>query len=81
MSYYYEKTITEFDKIPDNRFAYGIVKIDEYLDANELVDIVNETLTKNEQINILKRTKTSKFDSQSNFVDLEDNSDTMSEIT
>ena len=29
LSYDCEKTIAEFDKVPDNRFAYGIVKIDE----------------------------------------------------
>ena len=64
-----EQTIVEFDRVPYNRYAYGIVKIDEYLDANELVDIVNETLTQNEQIKILKRTN------NSNFVDIKDDSD------
>ena len=37
-------------------------------------------MTKNEQIKILKRTENSKSDSQSNFVDLEDNSDNISKI-
>ena len=45
ISYDYEKTIAEFDRVPDNRFAYGIVKIDEYMNADELVEIVNDTLT------------------------------------
>ena len=27
ISYDCEKTIAEFDRVPDNRFAYGIVKI------------------------------------------------------
>ena len=65
----------------DNWFAYGIVKIDEYLNADELVEIVNDTLTKSEQIKILKRTENSKLDSQFNFVDIDDNSDSISEIS
>ncbi|XP_052622677.1 uncharacterized protein LOC111903599 [Lactuca sativa] len=36
-------------KGPDDRFAYGVVKIDEFLIANEFVNIVNESLTKDEQ--------------------------------
>ena len=56
------------------------MKIDEYLDANELVNIVNETLNNNEQIKILKRTENSKSDSHTNFVDIEDDSYDISEI-
>ena len=41
------KKISEFDKVPNDSYAYGIVKIDECIDANDLVDIVNKTLTKN----------------------------------
>ncbi|XP_023738187.1 uncharacterized protein LOC111886187 [Lactuca sativa] len=62
-------------------FSYGIVKIDEYLDANELVEIVNDTLNKSEQIKNFKRTENSKSNSQSNFVDIEDNFDSFSEIS
>ena len=47
-------TISNFDKVPDNRYPYGIVKIDEHLDANDLVDIVNNTLIVNEQIKIFQ---------------------------
>nr|KAJ0198423.1 hypothetical protein LSAT_V11C700376100 [Lactuca sativa] len=39
VSYDCENTIAQFDKIPDDRFAYGIVKIDEILNANELADV------------------------------------------
>nr|KAJ0207989.1 hypothetical protein LSAT_V11C500266000 [Lactuca sativa] len=76
-----ENTIAQFDKIPDDRFAYGIVKIDEFLNADELVSIVNESLTKNEQVKILKKTKTSTLDSQFNYADVNDNSDNVSEIS
>ena len=71
-SYDCEMTILDFDKVPDNRYPYGIVKIDEHLDANDLVDIVNKTLTVNEQIKILKKTENSTSDSQNNFADIED---------
>ena len=50
------------------------------MNANELVDIVNETLTKNEQIKILKRTENSTSDSQNNFADIEDDYHDMNEI-
>ena len=40
-----EKKIYEFDKVPNDSYAYGVVKIDECLDENDLVHIVNETLT------------------------------------
>ena len=76
-----EDTIAQFDKIPDDRFAYGIVKIDEFLNADELVDIVNDSLTNNEQIKILKKIETSALDSQHNFADVDDNSDNVSEIS
>lgn len=56
------------------------MKIDECLDENELVEIVNETLTNNEQIKILKRIENSTLDSRNKFVDIEDDSDDMSEI-
>ena len=79
-SYDCEMNSLDFDKVPDNRYTYGIVKIDDFLDANELVDIVNETLTKNEQIKILKRTKNLTSDSQTNFADIEDDYDNISEI-
>ena len=67
MSYDCENTIADFNKVADNRFAYGVVKIDEFLNADELVNIVNESLTKDEQVKILKRTEHSKLDSQLNF--------------
>lgn len=37
---------------------------DERLNADELVHIVNETVTKNEQVKILNMTKNSTLDSQ-----------------
>ena len=46
ISYDCEQTIAEFDRVPNNRYAYGVVKIEECLSADELVDIVNDTLTK-----------------------------------
>ena len=55
ISYDCKNKIDVYDKVPIDSYAYGIVKISECLDANDLVDIVNETLTKNEQIKILKR--------------------------
>ncbi|XP_023752546.1 uncharacterized protein LOC111900907 [Lactuca sativa] len=64
ISYDCEKEIAEFDKVPDDRYRYGIVKVDECLDATELVEI----------------TETSTSDGQSNFADIEDNSDNISEI-
>lgn len=67
--------------MPDNRFAYGIVKIDEYWNVDEIVEIVNDTLIKSEQIKILKRTENSKLDSQSKFSYIDDNSDSFSEIS
>ena len=76
-----EDTIAQFDKIPDDIFAYGIVKIDEFLNDDELVDIVNDSLTKNEQIKILKKTETLTLDSQLIYADLDDNSDNVSEIS
>ncbi|XP_052625667.1 uncharacterized protein LOC111890076 [Lactuca sativa] len=75
ISYDCEDTIAQFDKIPDDRFAYGIVKIDEFQYVDELVDIVNDSLTKTEQIKILKKTETSTLDSQNNYADVDDNSD------
>ncbi|XP_023733619.1 uncharacterized protein LOC111881461 [Lactuca sativa] len=36
-----EEIIANFDKVPDDRYKYGIVKIDECLDTNELVDILS----------------------------------------
>lgn len=79
-SYDCEMHISEFDKVPTNRYAYGIIRIDEFLYANDLVDIVNETLTKNEQFKILKRTENSTSNSQNNFADIENDYDDMSEI-
>ena len=81
ISYDCEDTIAQFDKIPDDRFAYGIVKIDEFLNVDELVDIVNDSLTNNEQIKILKKIETSALDSQLNYADVDDNSDNVSEIS
>lgn len=76
-----ENTIVDFNKVLDDRFAYGIVKIDEFLNVDELVNIANESLTKDEQVKILKRTKHSKLDSQLNFADIDENSDNLSEIS
>ncbi|XP_052622721.1 uncharacterized protein LOC128128007 [Lactuca sativa] len=81
ISYDCEKNIAEFDNVTDDRYAYGIVKIDECLDSDELVNIVNETLTKSEQIKILKKTENSISDSYSNFSDIDDNSDNISLIS
>ena len=36
-SYDYEKKISEFDKVPNDSYAYGIIKIHECLDAKDLV--------------------------------------------
>ena len=80
ISYDCEKKISEFDKVPNDSYAYRIVKTDEYLDANDLVHIMNETLTKTEQIKISKKIKNLTFDSHHNFVDIEDDSDNISGI-
>ncbi|XP_023737287.1 uncharacterized protein LOC111885248 [Lactuca sativa] len=77
-SYDSEMTISDIDKVPDNRYRYGIVKIDEHLDANDLVDIVNKTLIAHEKIKILKKNQNSTSDSQSNFADIGD--DNINEI-
>ena len=50
------------------------------MDTNDLVNIVNETLSKTEQIKIMKKTKNSTLDSQQNFLDVEDDSDNISEM-
>ena len=80
VSYDCESTIAQFDKIPDDRYPYGIVKIDEFLNADELVNIVNESLTKSEQVKILKKTENSTLASQFNYADIDENSDKVSEI-
>ena len=74
------KKISEYDKVPNDSHAYGIVKVDECLHANDLVHIVNETLSDTEQIKILKKTENLIFNSQHNFSDIEDDSDNISEI-
>ena len=51
------------------------------MNADELVDIVNESLTKSEQVKILKKTETSSLASQFNYADIDDNSDNVSEIS
>lgn len=74
-SYNYDRKIYEFDKVPNDSHAYGIVKTDEYLDANDLVDIVNDTLPKNEYIKILKTIENLTSNCQNNFADIVDDYD------
>lgn len=61
-------------------YAYRIVKINECLNADDLLHIVNENLTKNERVKILNMTENSLFVSQQYFVDMEEDSDYISEI-
>ena len=75
-----QSKIADYDKVPNDSYAYGIVIINEHLNVDDLVHIVNETLTKNEQVKILNMTENSTLGSQQNFVDIEDNSDNISEI-
>lgn len=50
------------------------MNIDEHLDVDELVDIINETLSKDEQMKIFNKIESSKQYSQENFSDIEDES-------
>ena len=72
--------VTDYGKVPNDLYAYGIVNINEYLNADDLVHIVNETLTKNEEVKILNMTKNSTYDYQQNFVDIKYDSDNISDI-
>ena len=49
-----ESNVADYDTIPNDSYAYGVVNINNCLNADEFIDIVNETLTKNERIKILK---------------------------
>lgn len=55
------------------------MNIDEYLDVDELVDIVNDTLSKNEQMKIFNKVEFSTQCSQENFIDIEDDYDNINE--
>ncbi|KAL7585209.1 hypothetical protein Lser_V15G45873 [Lactuca serriola] len=61
-------------------YAYGIVNIDDCLDANDLVGIMNDTLSKNEQMKISNKIENSTQSTQQNFADIEDDFDNISEI-
>lgn len=37
-----------YDQLPNDSYAYFIVNIDEYSKADDLVNIINDTLSKNE---------------------------------
>lgn len=52
-----ESKVIEYDTIPNSSQAYNIVNINEYLNVDELVYIVNETLNKKEQIKNLNKTE------------------------
>lgn len=49
--------IAQFDQVPNDSYAYGIVNIDDYLDDDELVDIVIDTLSKYEKMKNLNKTE------------------------
>lgn len=69
-----------FDQVPNDSYAYGVVNIDEYLDAGDILNIVNDMLRKNEQAKILNKTESSTQFSQEKFSDIDDNSNNISEI-
>lgn len=56
ITYNCDSNVSKFNKVPRDSYACGIVNIYECLDANNMVDIVNDTLTKNEQLNFLNKT-------------------------
>ena len=58
--------VVEYPTIPNDSYAYGVVNINYCLNADELVNIVNETLTKNEKIKILNKTENSTQSTQQN---------------
>lgn len=42
-----ERKVADYDTIRNDSYAYGIVNLNDCLDSDELVDIVNDTLSKN----------------------------------
>lgn len=50
-----ESNVVDYDIVPNDSYAYGVVNINDYLDGDDLIDIVYGALTKSEQINIFKK--------------------------
>lgn len=65
--------------MPNDSYAYIIVNVDEYLDSNNTVQIVNETLYSKEQIHILNTTESSTLNNQVDFAKIKEDFDTLSE--
>lgn len=57
-----------------------IVNVDEYLDSNDLVNIVNDTLSEKEQNQIFNKIESSTQSHQVNCADIKDDYDDISEI-
>ena len=47
-----ESKVVKYDQVPNYSYAYGVVNINDCLDVDDLVNIMNGTLSKNEQVKI-----------------------------
>lgn len=50
------KNVVSFGYVPNTSYDYGIVNVEQYLDAKDLLDIVNNTFTHSKQKTILRKT-------------------------
>lgn len=78
---YVIESIVLSNKVPNNTNAYGIVFIEKYLDTNQLVQIVNDSLKVKEQVQTIKLSEQSLKNIQEYYADIEDKSDTLSGIS